>query len=275
MKASGQSTATAAQAWWVTRTPAGPATLRLECAAPEVKVEAWGEGSDWVLEQAPDLVGLHDRPEEFDPPRGLVRDLARRSPGLRLGRTGRVLEAVVPAILGQKVTNREARLTGYRLVQTYGEPAPGPTDLWLPPDAATLAGLSYWDLHPLGIERKRADTLVEVARRSQRLEEIMEMDRDAASARLTALRGIGPWTAGHVMGIAWGDSDAVPIGDFHLPNAVAHGLAGEDRGDDDRMLELLEPYRGHRRRVILLLRGAGIKAPKFGPRHALRSIENI
>ena len=275
MKASGQSTAMDAEAWWVTRTPAGPATLRIELAAPEVTAEAWGEGSDWVLEHAPDLIGRHDRPGDFDPPPGLMRDLARRSPGLRLGRTGRVLEAVLPAILGQKVTNREARRAGHRLVQAYGEPAPGPTDLWLLPDIATLAGLSYWDLHPFGIERKRADTLVEAVRRYRRLEEIMEMDRDSALARLTALRGIGPWTAGHVMGIAWGDPDAVPVGDFHLPNTVAYALAGEDRGDDNRMLELLEPYRGHRRRVVLLLRGAGIRAPKFGPRHAVRAIENI
>lgn len=249
--------------------------MRLEFAAPEVTAEAWGGGSDWVLQQAPDLVGRHDRPDEFDPPPGLIRELHRRSPGLRLGRTGRVFEAVLPAILGQKVTNREARLAGKRLVQKYGEPAPGATDLLLLPAASTLAGLSYWDLHPLGIERKRADILAEAARRVKRLEEIMGMDRAEAHKRLTSLRGIGPWTAGHVMGIAWGDADAIPIGDFHLPNTVAYALAGEDRGDDDRMLELLEPYRGHRRRVMLLLKGAGIKAPKFGPRHAVRSIEMI
>ena len=101
------------------------------------------------------------------------------------------------------------------------------------------------------------------------------MNREDAFARLTAVRGVGAWTAGHVMGIAWGDSDAVPVGDFHLPNTVAFALAGEPRADDNRMLELLEPYRGHRRRVILLLKGAGIRAPKYGPRYALRSIEKI
>ena len=186
-----------------------------------------------------------------------------------------MFEALLPAILGQRVTNREARLAGSRLTQKYGEPAPGPADLWLGPDAATLTGLSYWDLHPLGIERKRARILEEAAHRAQRLEEIMDMNRDAAMSRLTSVRGIGPWTAGHVMGIAWGDPDAVPVGDFHLPNTVAWALAGEDRGDDERMLELLEPYRGHRRRVMLLLKGAGIKAPKYGPRIALRSIEKI
>ena len=275
MKAAGQSTVTADEAWWVTRAPTGPATLRLTLEAPEISAEAWGPGAEWALDRAPALVGLHDRPESFDPPRGLIRDLHRRRSGLRLARTERVYEAMLPAVLGQKVTTREAQRSGHRLVRRYGEPAPGPTDLWLPPEPGVLRGLSYWDLHPLGIERKRADVLLEVARRAKRLEEIMGMDRDDALARLTALRGIGPWTGGHVMGIAWGDSDAVPIGDFHLPNTVAFALAGEDRGDDDRMLDLLQPYRGHRRRVILLLKTAGIKAPKFGPRNALRSIESI
>ena len=243
MKAAGQSTVTADEAWWVTRAPTGPATLRLTLEAPEISAEAWGPGAEWALDRAPALVGLHDRPESFDPPRSLIRDLHRRRSGLRLARTERVYEAMLPAVLGQKVTTREAQRSGHRVVRRYGEPAPGPTDLWLPPEPGVLRGLSYWDLHPLGIERKRADVLLEVARRAKRLEEIMGMDRDDALARLTALRGIGPWTGGHVMGIAWGDSDAVPIGDFHLPNTVAFALAGEDRGDDDRMLDLLQPYR--------------------------------
>ena len=275
MKASGQSTATASQTWWATRTPIGPASLHLQADGPQVVAEAWGEGAQWALEQAPSLLGFDDSPEDFQPSRGLIRDLHRRSPGLRLGKTGRVLEVLLPTIIGQKVTNKEARISGSRLRQIFGEPAPGPTDLYLLPDAETVAGLSYWDLHPLGIERKRANILTEAARRARRLEEIMEMNREDAFARLTAVRGVGAWTAGHVMGIAWGDSDAVPVGDFHLPNTVAFALAGEPRADDNRMLELLEPYRGHRRRVILLLKGAGIRAPKYGPRYALRSIEKI
>ena len=275
MKASGQSTATRTEAWWVTRSPDGPATLHLEFADGIVTATSWGPGGGWVLDRAPDLVGFGDAPEAFTPQKGLVRELHRRSPGLRIGKTARVYEAIVPAILGQKVTNREARLSSARLVRKYGEPGPGPTELRLLPDPATLAGLSYWDLHPMGIERKRAEILREAARRAQRLEEIMGLDRGRAKERLIALRGIGPWTAGHVMGIAWGDPDAVPVGDFHLPNTVAFALAGEARADDERMLELLEPYRGDRRRVVLLIKGAGIKAPKFGPRHTVRSIESI
>jgi 3-methyladenine DNA glycosylase/8-oxoguanine DNA glycosylase len=90
----------------------------------------------------------------------------------------------------------------------------------------------------------------------------------AAAARLRAYPGIGPWTAAEVTLRALGDPDAVSVGDFHLPNVVAFALAGEPRGDDARMLELLEPWRGHRARVVRLLEASGIEAPKFGPRYA-------
>lgn len=275
MKASGQSKASGSEAWWAARTPQGPGTVRIALAAGVVSAESWGPGADWMLAHVPDFLGMQDRPEEFRPRPGLIRELHRRNRGLRIGRTARVFEALVPIVLGQRVTNREARLAGFRLARRYGEPAPGPTDLWLLPGPDTVASLSYWELHPLGIERKRAAVLVEVARRSKRLEEIVGMSRDDAYRRLSNVRGLGSWTAGHVMGIAWGDPDAVPVGDFHLPNTVSFALAGEDRGNDERMLQLLRPYAGHRRRVVLLLKGAGMKAPKYGPRHATRSIEHI
>ena len=133
--------------------------------------------------------------------------------------------------------------------------------------------MSYADLHPLGIERKRAVTLIEAARRANRLEEAVAMDFAAARGRMEAVRGIGVWSSAYAGGMALGDPDAVPIGDYHLPHTVAWALAGEERGTDERMLELLEPYRGQRRRVLLLL--AGIHAPRYGPRMTVRGIERI
>lgn len=91
-----------------------------------------------------------------------------------------------------------------------------------------------------------------------------------AYARITAITGVGPWTAGKVGLVALGDPDAVPVGDYHLPNTVAFGLAGEERADDTRMLALLEEFRPHRGRVILLLLAARVVAPKYGPRSAVR-----
>ena len=258
--------------WWPLRTVDGPATLRLSRDGGHVVGEAWGDGADWVLERLPDLIGLDDDPSAFDPLPGVVRDLHRRRPGLRLGRTRLIFQTLIPVILGQRVTSDAARASYRALVRSLGEPAPGPIDAWVPPPAEKLASLDYADLHPLGVERSRAVILVEAARRAHRLEQIVCQSRDDAYRVLTALRGIGPWSAGIVMGAAWGDPDAVPLGDYHLPHTVAGVLAGEPRGDDTRMVELLEPFRGHRRRVVHLLQTSGIHAPRYGPRTAVREI---
>ena len=261
--------------WWVTRTPDGPATVLIEQEGPEIAASAWGEGANWVLEQTPRLLGLDDHPEEFVPTHPLLRDLSNRNRGLRIGRTDRVFESIVPAILGQKIATKEAHRNQRALTRRFSEPAPGPLELTLPVASDVLANLPYWRLHDLGIERKRAELLRFVAKRAGRLEEIGTMTKDAAVARLTAFPGIGPWTAALVMGSALGDADAVPIGDYHLPNTVAWALAGEPRANDRRLLELLEPYRGHRGRVIRLLKTGGVHAPKYGPKAALRSISQI
>ena len=273
MKAAGRRDLTPDRAQWASHTPDGPAAVTMVRRLPGVvEATAAGPGAEWLLGRVPDLLGLPDDPEGFNPPPGLIATLHRRSPGLRLARTGRVFDAVLPAVLGQKVTSQAAVRSYRALTRRFGARAPS-TDLWLPPGPDVLAELPYWEFHDMGVERKRASVIVEAARRAGRLEEALLMDRGAAYRRITAVRGIGDWTAGHVMGVAWGDVDAVPTGDYHLPNTVAWALAGEDRADDERMLELLEPYAGQRRRALLLIKGAGIHAPKYGPRRQVSSFE--
>jgi 3-methyladenine DNA glycosylase/8-oxoguanine DNA glycosylase len=265
-------------AWRATRTPVGPATERIERVPDGALVTAWGPGAEWLLEAAPDLLGLDDDPAAFRPTQPLLRQLAVRLAGLRIGRSSAVLEALVPAILEQKVTGEQAR-RGFRgLVRSHGEPAPGPVPpdgrpLWLPPPPHVLARLPYHAYHPFGIERRRAETIRRVASVAGRLEAVVELPLDAAYPRLRAIPGIGQWTAAEVGQRALGDPDAVSVGDFHLPNLVAWALAGEPRGTDERMLELLEPYHGQRGRVIRLLEASGIRAPAYGPRLAPRRIE--
>jgi len=254
------------------RNPDGPVQMAIQRSGPHIVAEAWGPGSLHELDWAPRLLGLDDDPGAFSPPPGPMAQLARRDRGLRLGSTGRVFEVLAPSVLGQRVTIEEAK-RGYRsLLRSFGEPAPGPPGLTLPLQPDAIAALGYEEFHRHGIERSRAQILREVARRSHRLEEIVSMDRDAAYQRLQAIRGVGPWTAAHVMGIAWGDRDAVPVGDFHLPNTVAWLLAREPRGDDERMLELLEPYRPLRRRAVLLIKRSAVGAPKYGPKAAVNDI---
>ena len=260
------------EAWRATRTPEGPATIHLRQKAGTIEVEAWGPGARWAAAQAPHLCGEQDDPSGFAPTHRLIADLHRRHLGLRLTRTAAVFEALVPAVLGQKVTTIEAEAGFRALVSALGEAAPGPVRLKLPPASQALARAPYWTFHPFGIERRRAEVIIRAARSANRLEEITTMDRASAYRRLEAFPGVGPWTAAKVALVALGDADAVPVGDYHLPHAVGYALEGTPRSTDERMLELLDPYRGHRARVIRLLIISGIRAPKFGPHKPLRDI---
>jgi 3-methyladenine DNA glycosylase/8-oxoguanine DNA glycosylase len=202
----------------------------------------------------------------------LLRDLRHRLPGLRIGRTRAVLDALVPAILEQKVTGAEAHASLRRLVAGHGENAPGGFGLRLLPEAVTLSGLPPYAYHPLGIEERRAMTLRRVGSRAAWLERATELPAADAQARLRSISGVGSWTAAEVALRALGDPDAVSVGDFHLPHLVAWALAREPRATDQRMLELLEPFRGQRGRVIRWLEASGLTPPRFGPRQAPRWI---
>ena len=264
------------RAWRVTRTADGPATVALEQAPGLVRAEAWGPGAECALANVPALLGLERTPGPIGDHHRLVNELARRFPGVRPTATGAVLESLVPAILEQKVTGDEARRAWRRLIATHGGPAPGPAAfrLRLPPTPDVLAGLPYYAYHPFGVEQRRAELIRRVAARARWFEAITALPIEDAHARLTATPGIGPWTAAEVAVRALGDPDAVSVGDFHLPNLVAWALAREPRGDDARMLELLEPWRGDRARVVRLLELSGIQAPRYGPRLAPRRIES-
>jgi 3-methyladenine DNA glycosylase/8-oxoguanine DNA glycosylase len=258
-----------------TRTAEGLATIELVVAGGQLRAEAWGPGGEAALDGAAALVGLEDDRAAFQSGGGLIGELDRRFQGLRIGRTGAVLEALVPAILEQKVIGIEARRAYRGIIARWGEAAPGPFGLRLLPPPDVLAAIPYHELHPLGVERRRADLIRAVGARAARLEEVVTMPRENAYRRLRALPGIGPWTAAEVALRALGDADAVSVGDFHLPNLVSFALAGEPRGTDARMLELLEPYRGQRGRVIRLLEASGIWPPARGPRCPIRSIAAI
>ncbi|MGH9277176.1 MAG: DNA-3-methyladenine glycosylase family protein [Acidimicrobiales bacterium] len=261
--------------WRATRTPDGPATTRVTAAAGRLTMQAWGPGAACAAEGFPALVGEHDHESGFAPRDAVVADLRRRLRGLRLCRTGAVVEALVPAILEQKVIGLEARRSYAGLVRMRGEPAPGPgagMGLMVPPEPSVLARTPSYVFHRLGVERKRADTIRLACSYARRLEEVVTMPLPDAYRRLTALPGIGPWTAAEVALVALGDADAVSVGDYHLPNMVAWALAGEARAGDDRMLELLEPYRGHRGRVIRLIEAGAPAPPRFGPRLPLNPI---
>ena len=263
--------------WMARRSVAGPATLRIwtEPGDTAVRAQAWGPGADLTLAAVPGLAGLLDDPTALVPGHHLIRELQRRFAGLRLPRTGQLVAALIPAVTEQKVTAGEAHAAYASLVRRLGERAPGPGGLLLPPTGSSLAALPYFEFHPMGLERRRAEMLRHVGRLESRIEALMASTPAEASARLQEIPGIGPWTAVEACRAAFGDPDAVSLGDAHLPDLVAWSLAGEARGDDARMLELLAPYRGQRGRVVRLLEVSRIRIPRFGPRFAPRHIERI
>ncbi|GAA2670141.1 3-methyladenine DNA glycosylase [Actinoplanes palleronii] len=258
--------------WLALRTPEGPATLHLARSGGELLATGHGPGAAWVAERADAIAGLRDDLTAFAELAAghpVVARLARTFAGVRMPATGQVFPRLLRAILEQKVTGKEAHRSYREICRRFGEPAPGPAGLVLPPDPAAVAATPYWEFHPFGVEQRRTQTLVRAAQVAGRLE------RCAGSAeavrRMTALPGIGPWTAAEVVRVAYGDADAVSVGDFHIPNTVAYALAGEPRGTDERMLTLLAPFPGHRGRVCDLLAMGGLTAPKYGPRMPVRS----
>lgn len=262
--------------WRATRTPAGPGTEFLRLSGGALHVAAWGPGAEWLVEHAPALVGELDDDRDFAPDHPLLRDLRHRHPGLRIARTEAVFEATAASILEQRVTNREAWQGWRAMVRALGEPAPGPLPgLFVPPDPARVIATQYPAFHTYGVERGRAETVRRAAAHACRLEEALDLPLDAARLRLRALPGIGHWTAAEVTLVAMGDPDAVPVGDYHLPHVVSWAFTGEPRGSDERMLELLEPYRGHRARVLRLLLVAGIAPPRRAPHLPLRDVARM
>jgi 3-methyladenine DNA glycosylase/8-oxoguanine DNA glycosylase len=265
--------------WRTSLTPAGPATVRLTSAdggrlepGSYVRATAWGDGARWLLAGVPDLLGGRDDPAAFRPQHPRLRELASRYAGLRVGRTDRVLEALVPAVLEQKVLGLEAHRAWRNLLRWHGVPAPGPAPAGMRvfPPPATWQAIPSWDWHRAGVEAVRARTIAGAAAVADRLEATATMRGAEAGRLLRSLPGIGPWTAAEIRQRASGDADAVSVGDYHLPAAVGWTLAGERDADDARMLELLAPYPGQRYRVTRLIELSGGGPPRRGPRLAVR-----
>jgi 3-methyladenine DNA glycosylase/8-oxoguanine DNA glycosylase len=274
--------------WRTSLTPDGPATLRvissargqeargLRPAGPRITGAAWGPGAGWILDRLPDLLGAGDDPDSFRPEHPRLRDLAARYPGLRLGRTGRVLEALIPAVLEQKVVGVEANRAWRRLLTWHGARAPGPAPagMRVVPSAASWQAIPSWDWHRAGVEGIRAATIKGAARVADRLERICALPAAEADRWLRSLPGIGPWTSAEVRQRACGDADAVSVGDYHLPASVGWVLTGEP-ADDEAMLGLLAPYPGQRHRAARLIEIGGGGPPRRGPRMPARDYRAI
>ncbi len=272
-------------------TPEGPGTLVAErrpdvgTSRPDVgtpraerfAVRAYGPGGRWLLDRAPGLLGGRDDRTGFTP--GLHRAVARavhRRPGLRLIATGSVVDVLVATIIAQRVTSLEAARSWTRLVRRLGRPAPGPHGLTLPPHPRELTRTPVATFHELGIERARARRITAACAAVDHLDAaLLGLAGTARLAALTAVEGVGPWTAAHLVRVGAGDADAVEVGDHNVKHLVTWNLAGRPRGSDEAMLALLAPFAGHRGRVVRLLASAGPWPPRFAHRHALTPVERL
>ncbi|MGV9557513.1 DNA-3-methyladenine glycosylase family protein [Streptomyces sp. NPDC003522] len=266
--------------WRASLTPCGPGTLRVSVVPGEgaVRGQAWGPGAEWLLERLPELLGAADDPAAFVPRHRLVAAARHRRPGLRLLRTGLVLESLIPSVLEQKFTTVEAYRAWRTLVRGFGEPAPGPAAggrLWVMPAPRTWALIPSWEWHRAGVDDKRASTVLRAVRVAGRLEEAVRMPPAQAQARLEAVPGIGPWTSAEVVQRSHGAADAVTVGDLHLPGIVGWALARDRSADDAAMLALLEPYAGQRHRAARLILLSGSTPERRGPRRPVGDIKGL
>lgn len=254
--------------WRTAHTAQGPVTVRVTVGA-DVQASAWGPGATAVMEDVPRWLGLHEPPWDL-PAHPVVDRLLRAHRGLRSTDTRDVFEALVNTVLHQLITWEEAANTWRRLCRALGEPAPGPMALQLSPTPRAILAAGTIDLQAAGVGPGQARTLMAIARVAHALRRAADLPTDEADALLRKVRGVGPWTAGMALGARLGRPEPIPLGDFHLPDAIAWALAGEPRATDARMVELLAPFHGQAFRVIRLVSAARIEAPKRGPRFAWR-----
>jgi 3-methyladenine DNA glycosylase/8-oxoguanine DNA glycosylase len=264
--------------WRTSLQASGPVSARiLKTGRDTVECEAWGGGAAEFVDGLPTFLGAHDDATDFAPTEPTIAAAHRRVPHLRLGRTGRVLEALVPAVLEQRVTGKDAFRAWRLLVTKFGTPAPGPAPsrMRVPPTAEVWRRIPSWEFHLANVDPGRARTLVSCAQRAASLERLTARPSVDAREALRSLPGVGEWTAAETAQRAWGDADALSVGDYHLSNVVGSSLLGR-RIDDAEMLDLLEPLRPHRHRAVRLLEASGLaRNPRFGARMAIPDLRSL
>lgn len=264
--------------WRATLTPQGPGTVHISDLKGTPCAEFFGPGGSWLEERWRGVLGSHDHVPVITAHHDSVRRAQQQFGDLRLGRSATPYHEIIPAILGQRVTAQEAVRQWKTIVMRHGQQAPGPHPrLMLPPAPDVVSHIPYTTFHTYGIDRRRADTIRHVARVSHFLirDWPTEVSPSEHTHALTHLPGIGQWTAAVAGATAFGDSDALAVGDFHLKNTVAWALHGRSRGTDEEMIDSLAPYVGHRYRVTRWLQLMGFRAPARGPRRPIVSITQL
>ena len=157
----------------------------------------------------------------------VMAQLAEAFYGLHLARARSVFEAIAQAILGQQLAASVARVIRGLLVETYGpsQTFDGQRHYAFPRPQA-LAQASVEELRRLKLSQRKAEYLQGVARAELEtpggLDSVLSLPDEEAVRQVTALRGVGHWTAQWVLSRAMGRPDAFPSGDLALKRIVSH-----------------------------------------------------
>ena len=196
----------------------GGRELRIEAAEGGVDVEPLDAETEPVARA---LVGLAFELEPFYAWAAGDDMLARTVPrlaGFRPALTPDPFEMLVGAITAQQVSLFSALAIRNRFVERFGLLV---GEAWSFPARETVAAASEEELFSLGFSRRKAEYVVGLARSDLDLDALAGLSDDEVRARLTAVRGLGEWTAEWFLARHLARPNAWPAGDLALRKAVA------------------------------------------------------
>ena len=147
----------------------------------------------------------------------VLAEAVRRFPGYRPPLAPDPFEALVSSITAQQVSLHSAFAVRSRFIERFG--VPGELAVAFP-TRERVAEASEDDLTALGFSRRKAEYVLGIARADLDFDELESQPDGEVKARLTALRGIGEWSADWFLGRYLGRPEAWPAGDLALRKAV-------------------------------------------------------
>lgn len=185
----------------------------------------------------------------------MVRDYA----GFRLIGIHDLFEALCWSIIGQQINLTFAYTLKRRLVEQFGTPIPYQEHtLHIFPAPEVLQTVSIEDLRALQFSTRKAEYLLAIASlfadgtlSKARLLQCGSYEEQVAL--LTAVRGIGTWTANYALMKSLKQLQAIPIGDVGLLNALANHQLIKDRKDGTRIDKLFRQFRGWESYLVFYL----------------------
>jgi DNA-3-methyladenine glycosylase II len=169
------------------------------------------------------------------------RDLARE-------RRGDAYGALVRSIVGQQLSTKAAATIYGRMLELFGGHTPTPGQLLAAePERIRAAGLSNAKVAYL------RDLAVHVEEGTLELERLPDLPDEDVSAQLTAIKGLGPWTADMFLMFHLGRPDILPVGDQGIRRAVQVEYRLRKLPDAKRLEKIAKPWRPYRTLACLYL----------------------